>query len=232
VPLSEELVARARKFDRKAVEAVLVAYHPVVYRIAAALSGRRGLAESIARRVLYRSLAHVGSWKDPAVPARWFHHHTVMASRRYANKPPAAADDALLPEAAPPAYPAYLKALRGLPPQQREAYVLFVGEQLDLRRTAQAMDYSTGATGTHLESARRSLRGLAGDAAALCEATFTTAYGKLTPPDASAVPAAEFAVARYVWPRRIKWVASVLFVSGTTTAIAYGAWRIYPLLDW
>jgi hypothetical protein len=35
-----------------------------------------------------------------------------------------------------------------------------------------------------------------------------------------------------VWPRRIKRAASFLFVTGSTLGIAYGVWKIYPLLDW
>ena len=56
----------------------------------------------------------------------------------------------------------FIRALRALPMQQREAFILMHGEKLDVRAIAVAMDCSVLAAGNHLNEATDRLRHLAG----------------------------------------------------------------------
>src|SRR3954454_14015086 len=133
MPIDEDVVARARKFDRAAVETILTQLFPAVHRMAYALTGRADAGSVVERFVLKRSMRVLENWKDADAPERWFYHHTVLATRRARHAPTNINDDLLLvtpddgtPDRAPPpaAYPASPRALRCLPMQQREAFIL------------------------------------------------------------------------------------------------------------
>src|SRR5437868_12181832 len=126
MPLDEELVGRARQYDRTAVEAVLTELFPAVHRMACALTGRADAGSAVERFVLKRAMRVLETWRDEAAPQRWFHHHTLLATRRARFRPAELKDDVLLAGAsergaADPAFAAVTRAMRGLPMRQREA---------------------------------------------------------------------------------------------------------------
>src|SRR3954452_18709235 len=110
-----ELLARARKLKRDAVEAVLARFYPVVYRMAAALSGRVDVARGVVRYVMKRSPRAMPGWRadDDLGPQRWFHHHTILTTRRAAKHTPELHDDVFMADASAlgPGYAAFIRAL-------------------------------------------------------------------------------------------------------------------------
>src|SRR3954468_16542633 len=96
MPIDEDVVARARRFDRAAVETILTELFPAVHRIAYALTGRPDAGSAVERFVLKRSMRVLEAWKDADAPERWFYHHTVLATRRARHAPADLNQDLLL----------------------------------------------------------------------------------------------------------------------------------------
>ena len=231
--ITDDLLARAARFDIAAVEDVLSYYRPAVHRLAAGLSGRSKSGATITRGVLLRSLNFVATWDDPAKVERWFYHQTILAARPYAERPPDAKADTLLPpgSGSDPQALAFIKALRALPHQQREAYLLSVGELLPPRSMATAMDFSLEASGNHLGNAKRTLRSIAGDHYAALELAIATAYASLTPAGDETLPLVRRTINRHVWPRRLRFVVSVVLLLAILGGIGWVVWKVYPILE-
>src|SRR3954469_16248196 len=96
MPIDEDVVARARRFDRAAVETILTELFPAVHRMAYALTGRADAGSVVERFVLKRSMRVLEAWKDQDAPERWFYHHTVLATRRARHAPVDVKDDLLV----------------------------------------------------------------------------------------------------------------------------------------
>ena len=231
--ITDELLARAARFDIAAVEDVLSHYRPAVHRLAAGLSGRAKTGAAITRQVLLQSLNFVAAWDDRAKVERWFYHHAILAARPYAERPPDPKVDTLLPAGAgnDPQALAFVKALRSLPHQQREALLLSVGEQLPPRSMATAMDFSLEASGNHLGNAKRTLRAIAGDSYLALELAVATAYASLTPAGDETLPLVRQTIKRHVWPRRLKFLASLVLLLAILVAIGWAVWKIYPRIE-
>src|SRR5688500_18917949 len=127
-----DLLARARAFDRAAVVELLGMYYAQICRMAYGLCGRPISGRDVVRFVMSRSLRVVHTWTQEGAPERWFHHHTVLASRR-AGARPSPEEDVLLSrvDRSSPAFAGYstfVRALRDLGVQQREAFLLHHGE--------------------------------------------------------------------------------------------------------
>lgn len=131
--------------------------HAQVYRIALALCGNRPTAETVVEKVLRQSAAIFKRWKTDEEASRWFLHYTVLLSR---NAKSPTGEDLLLSAATDSESAETIKALRKLPMQQREAFLLHHGEALDLRQLATAMDCSSAAAANHLVGAAKSLEQL------------------------------------------------------------------------
>ena len=223
MPLDEDIISRAARFKIDAMEQVLTYHRPAVHRLAVALTGRRAAGTAVARKVLARSLRFVHTWDAPETVERWFYHHTIQSTRPYAGDPPDPRKDVLLLPAdmADLQAIAFVKALRSLPPQQREAYLLTHGEQLPPRPVATAMDCSLDASANHLVVATRTLKEIGGADYPRLESAVATAYASLTPEGDETVSVARSAIRRHVWPRRIKSLIGIALLVGF---IAAGAW--------
>src|SRR5450432_585035 len=150
--------------------------------MAAGLTGREDVTRGVVRWVMKRSFRALPSWRNDAAPTRWFAHHTVLTARRSAKHQPEINNDLLL-NGVPnnPAYAAFIRALRSLPIQQREAFILTYGEKIDIRAVAVAMDCSTAACANHLNAATDRLRELAPDRFESQTRLLNTAYQTLNP---------------------------------------------------
>jgi DNA-directed RNA polymerase specialized sigma24 family protein len=234
VPLDEALLARAAAFKIPAIEAVLTHYRPAVHRVAVALTGRHREGAAITRAVLMQAVRFARTWDDPAKVERWFYHHTIQSTRPFADRPPEPLKDALLPDGAAsgPQAIAFVRALRSLPAQQREAFLLTHGEQLDPRPVATAMDCSLDASANHLVVATRTLKGIGGADYPRLELAVATAYASLTPAGDETLPLVRSAIRRSVWPPRIKRLVSALVMLVFLGALACAAWKVYPMIDW
>lgn len=228
MPVAEELVRRAQNYDRQAMESILADAYPSVYRMAHALTGRPGAARQVLHDVIRRSLHVLPNWRAGTAPENWYYHHTLLAARDFSARPPGPRDDLLVTAAAEaahdPHYIGFVRALRNLPPQQSEAFILHHGEKLNDRLLGVAMDCSTGAARTHLEAARGALAAVSGAGFDVLTSTLSRAYQSLTPPPAAIAPIARKYVGRTLRPRRLKRLlrfALLLVLLGG----AYIAWR-------
>ena len=231
MPVTEDTLTRARKHDRRAMEAVLADAYPLVFRLAHGLTGRPGAARQVVHDVLRRSLRVMPKWRAGVTPENWFYHHTVITSRAAAAAPPEPHEDVLVRNAPPPAgqnpaYVAFVRALRQLPPQQAEAFILQHGEKLNTRLLGVAMDCSQDAAAKHLEAANSTLAEVAGGTAGVSAfaATVERAYGTAAPPQQAIQPAARKYVTRHLRPRRLKRVLVLLLIIALAAAGLY-AWQ-------
>jgi DNA-directed RNA polymerase specialized sigma24 family protein len=153
----------ARSLDRDAVETLLRAFYPQIYRIAMALCGRATSAKLVVTTVMQQSIKTIPWWHNETEASNWFLHHTVLNCREFTGTPPDPSEDCLIlsVKTPTPEHIAFVKALRDLPPQQCEAFLLLRAEKLDPRRVAVAMDCSTGAAANHLIAATKSLTAIA-----------------------------------------------------------------------
>ena len=228
MPLPDDVVQRAKDYDRRAMEQVLAESYPAVYRMAHALTGHTGTARKVLHEVLRRSLLVLPNWRAGTAPENWFYHHTLLSARELTTRPPDPRDDLLVAAAADasadPAYIGFVRALRNLPPQQAESFLLHHGEKLNTRLLGVAMDCSAGAAGTHLDAARQALAAVSGAGIDVLTNTLARAYHALTPPPAAVAPVARQYVKRTLRPRRLRRLVRVLFVVGLVFA-AYFAWQ-------
>jgi DNA-directed RNA polymerase specialized sigma24 family protein len=222
---SPRLQPLVRPDDRAAIVALLTSYYPRIFRIAVALCGDPAIAQSITRTILRQSFRAFPRWSAESDAARWFAHHTVLAVR-LREVETRSRNDPLLRLTSDPTFIAIITALRALPAQQREAFLLHHGEGFDLRHMATAMDCSSEAAVNHLLAAVDTLRPLA--AGQLDE--FTTALPKLLsqllPPADKITLEIQSTTRRHLWPRRLKrWVGWPV----TLIAIAWVAWSLWKV---
>ena len=236
MPVPDDVLDRARRLDPSAAEAVLADAYPSVRRIALALVGRPATAGRVVEEVLDRGLRVLPSWRAGATPENWFYHHTVLTAREAAaaaGEQPDPRQDPLVtaadaPAAADPAYVAFVRAVRGLPPQQAEAFLLNHGERLNERLLGVAMDCSARAAENHLRAAHDALSAVAGPDGERHTATLTRAYAALGPAPADVAGAVRPPVRRVVRARRFRRIVRALvtlFVLGLAAAGAYAAWH-------
>jgi DNA-directed RNA polymerase specialized sigma24 family protein len=233
--VESELLPRVRKLKRDAVEQVMGMFYPVVYRMAAALSGRVDVARGVVRFVMKRSPRAMPGWRDDLAPQRWFHHHTILTTRRAAAKqhPPELYDDVFMtgPGALGPGYAAFVRALRVLPIQQREAFILSHGESLNARFLAVAMDCSVIAATQHLQAGNNALLAIAGKDFEPFTHEIVERYKQLTPSEDLSIPHVKTIVRRWVWPRRV-WAFIRLLIVFAVIAGAILFWKkIVPMLE-
>lgn len=226
--VAEEVVRRAQGYDRRAMETVVAEAYPAVYRMAHALTGRKGAAKQVLHDVLRRSLRVLPNWRAGAVPENWFYHHTLLASREFLSRPPDPREDLLVvmagDAAKDPLYIGFVRAIRNLPVQQAEAFILHHGEKLNDRLLGVAMDCSTGAAHTHLEAARSALAAVSGGGFTVLTATLARAYQGLTPAATAVAPAARKYVSRSLRPRRLRRLLRLALLIALLAA-GYFAWR-------
>src|SRR4051794_6984610 len=131
MPVDEKVFERAIEYDRAAIEALLAGMYPQGHPMARALSGRGDVARGVERFVMLQAFSQLGLWRGADAAERWFIHHTLLTSRRAARHPADIAGDLLAVNAESPdaQYLAFLRALRKLPFQQREALLLYYGEK-------------------------------------------------------------------------------------------------------
>lgn len=231
MPVDQELLEQAQRLSRPAVEALLECVYPAVHRMAHGLSGRADVARGIIRFVVGHSVRQIPLWKDADAPYRWFYHHTVLTARRASRHQPTAQDDILLGESPDADYLAFVRAIRVLPIQQREAFILHHGENMGLRYLAIAMDCSTRAAELHLEAAEQALRAIAGRQFNEMSTRLAEVYAALAPTEDVVRPEVKLIVARSLWPRWLVRAVKWLIVLAVISALAWAAWQVRWALD-
>jgi DNA-directed RNA polymerase specialized sigma24 family protein len=234
MPLSPELLERAKSGRRQAAVAVIAEYYPRIQRIAYALSGREELGKKIVRQIVRQSLGAMRGWKNTSDPMRWFVHHTVLESRQKSRVEMDLAVDPLIRgvETNSAYYPAFIRAVRTLPMQQREAYLLHHGERLDARGLAIAMDCSRDAAENHLREATNALTAYGGDFFPTFTAHLTQTYDRLSPEDELIVPAVQTAMRRRISPRGVLNFSLTTLKLLVIGSVIFLGWKIVPMLKW
>lgn len=225
--VSDETLAAVRRSDRDAIETVINDCFPAVHRVAHALTGDPVIAGRVVRFVLRRGVSVMPRWRQGLIPENWFYHHTLLTLRRI-NVPAPTPERDLLVIAGPsadPAYVAFVRALRGLPNQQVEAYLLHHGEKLNERLLGVAMDLSTGAAGAHLAAATLTLHTMAGENYPALAATFEKAYASLTPPETIVRTTSRSEIRSILWRKLIRRVVRRLVLLAVLGGLAYAGWR-------
>jgi DNA-directed RNA polymerase specialized sigma24 family protein len=214
------------------VEALLRAHYPRVCRIASALCGRKSASQHVVRAVMKLSIHFLIDWENARDAENWFEHHTVLASRLEEPSPVLPQEDCLVQHANGPSpeYVAFVKALRNLTAQQREAFILVRCEQLDPRKVAVAMDCSTAAAANHLIAANQFLSKIVGNHFDALTEKLTGVYASLTPPEKLIVGPISAAVRRATakrWRKRILRILSLIVLG----LLAWTVWRISRMIE-
>jgi DNA-directed RNA polymerase specialized sigma24 family protein len=235
VPITDDIMARARRSDRSAVEAVLIDSYPAVYRMSHGLTGDARAGGIVARHVLRRAVHVMPRWRKGITPENWFYHHTLIVAREVAKTAPPPEHD-LLVTAGPvghPAYVAFVHALRGLPRQQLEAFLLNHGEKLNSRILGVAMDCSSSAAANHLAAATAALETIAGESFPSLVAAREKTYISLSPPERAVRAAVAAQAATALWRARIRRWFRRLIQLAILALIGYAVWRWHAqLLQW
>jgi len=228
--LDPDLVYDASHGNATALTAVLCACYPTMARVAVAVSGDTARGLLLVKELVGRSMSAAPKWQDESAPSRWFMHHTILSIREH---PVLTRKDPLLQFAAGKELPytAFLRALRKLPPQQIEAFILTHGEGLDERQLAIAMDCSTTAAANHLSAASDALRSVTAGTFDDRMAEFKNAYNNLTP-DAGQVQAyigsrVRGYTAAKATGRTLKWLGYTCVFA----VIAYALWRAFQYMS-
>ena len=228
-----QLLERARNYEQAAVEELFQIYYPQVVRMAHGLSGRGDVAAGIVRFVMKRASHVLPKWRDEGEPQRWFSHHTVLTTRRAQKHAPELKKDLFvtMAQTGDAEYAAFVRALRSLPMQQREAFVLHHGERMNERYLAVAMDCSVEAARNHLHAAQDALRALAGPAYDAYVEELARTYAGMSPAQEIVLPNVRKQVRLYIWPRRIARMIKVVIILLTLAAAAWAAWQIWPMIE-
>jgi DNA-directed RNA polymerase specialized sigma24 family protein len=206
--------------------------YPVVHRIALALGGREDVAEQTVRFVLRQAVGQFPRFRDVDSAERWMYHFTVLSARRSAGAEVDPRSDVLVKHAldVDAGYVAFVRGLRSLPFQQREAFVLQHGEKLNERFLAVAMDCSTKAAEQHLAAATSAMRALAGPHYPVMVRRLEEAHARLSPAEARVRPVVAGIVAKALWPKRLIRTIKLLVTLAVLAAAAYLAWNHWPFL--
>jgi DNA-directed RNA polymerase specialized sigma24 family protein len=229
--LVEQALPRARKLKVDAVETVLRAHYPRVCRIAMALCAREKSAKAAIRSVLRQSFKPMRFWANESEAANWFLHHTVLTAREHVGLLPDPGEDCLVEILKKPSteHIAFMRALRQLTEQQREAFLLFRAEHLDPRRVGVAMDCSTGAADTHRIAAENALSTVAGKTYDARVAEVMRVYATLTPPEDLVIGDVSSALGKVNGSRFTRTVRFIfqLIILG---AIGWFVWRLSQMI--
>jgi DNA-directed RNA polymerase specialized sigma24 family protein len=236
MPVSDELLERALRLEPAAVEELLTEVYPSVRRMAVALVGREDVGGRVVRGVMNRGLRVLPTWRAGLLPENWFYHHTVLSAREAeaaVGAPREPQQDPLVTHAPPPGptdsgYVAFVRAVRRLPQQQTEAFVLYHGEHLNPRLLGVAMDCSSQAAENHLRAATEALAAMSGGPVEPHAATLAHAYDALSPSAAEPVkvirPQVRRAVRARLFRRFVRGLV-VLLILGLVAAAAWAGWH-------
>jgi DNA-directed RNA polymerase specialized sigma24 family protein len=221
--VTDELVCKARSLRKWAVLKLVAAHHPRISRIAIGICGHEKLGRATVRKVLKQSLRFMPGWETALAAEKWFFHYTILVAREKAGERVNPKHDCLVRRVDRPTtqYVAFVRAIRSLDPRQAEALMLALGERLELRQAAMAMDSSTTAVSTHMEQANKLLTPIAGREFDPLFSTLARVYASLTPPRQTIEADLAMVRRRLTW-RQIRRTVMFLLTLALLGAIALG----------
>ena len=134
---------------------------------------------------------------------------------------------------ASPAYLAFIAALRKLPAQQREAFLLHHGERLNTRLLGVAMDCSMDAATKHLAAAGATLSTIAGEQVEVMNAVLGQTYRSLSPAEEAVLPYVRQEVRAERWSRRLRRMVRRGVNLAVLATFGWAAWHWRDsLVEW
>jgi RNA polymerase sigma-70 factor (ECF subfamily) len=169
------LLDRARAGDREAFAALVEAHYAFIHRVAYRLVGHKSDAEDVAQEVCARLGRSIRTFCGDASLESWLYTLTLNAVRdmarrttREAAKAEAFGIQARIDggAAADPndRAEALWRAVRRLPPKQRDAVTLVYGEGLAHSAAAEAMGCTEATVSWHVHEARKRLKAMMAEA--------------------------------------------------------------------
>lgn len=165
-----DLLARCRKGDRRALEALVRATHRRAYRLAYRIVGDRHEAEDVVQEAYLRVFRGLGGFREEARFETWMHRIVVNAALnalrrrgRFGELTADEAPDAPVPDRAAERASDVDELERGLellPPGQRTVLLLKDVYDLSCREIGQELGIAEGAVKVRLHRARRRLKEL------------------------------------------------------------------------
>ncbi|MEM6562089.1 MAG: sigma factor-like helix-turn-helix DNA-binding protein [Planctomycetota bacterium] len=229
--LTAKDVRKAADGKPAAVAKLAGRFYPAVVRMSLGLTGRDDLGPTVARTILRRSVTAMRNWRDEHAPERWYRHHTVLEVRHALAHNIGTRRDVLLPPDADTKATAFLAAVRRLPHQQREAFLLHHAEKLGPRTLAVSMDCSVEAAGNHLHAADKSLRLITDDFETHVD-VIARQWQALTPPVPEQARIVVRQTRRALLPRRIKRVCQWILFYAFLVALAGATWWVVENVEW
>ncbi len=223
--ISPSVFTSAKKLKRPAVEALFGQVYPGVLRLARGLTGREDVADGVVRFVLLRAPRMLPNWRDPTEAQRWFMHHTVLTARRASGHEVPTHSDLLSKDQDAPTK-AFIRAIRLLPQQQKEAVLLHYGENLNSRYLGIAMDCSADAAEAHLEAGQSALKQVAGTEIDALLTRLKEAYARLMPADVEIPATARKWASKALRPKRLR---RLIWVAGTVLLVAAAIWAAWAI---
>jgi DNA-directed RNA polymerase specialized sigma24 family protein len=162
--ITDEQLLSAQAGDAGAIQLLFAQAMPSCARLATSLTGSRVQAKRVSRDLVKRAAGMVERWRDAEDASRWFMHHLILRVRHH-RRPVPIEHDMLIEDIGGPdivPYRAMITALRKLPEQQQEAFILTHAQKWNTRYCAIAMDCSNTAVETHLNEANRTIQPLLG----------------------------------------------------------------------
>lgn len=159
-----ETVASARTGNEAAVDALIAAIWPGCFRLAAMVTGDRGLAEDAAQETCVTVYRKVRSLRRADAFDAWLYRIVMRESARVRRRASRVAEqkDQMTTDDGGMALDVW-RALGELPAELREVTVLFYFQDLTGEEIAAALRVSHGAVRMRLSRARERLRVLLGD---------------------------------------------------------------------
>jgi DNA-directed RNA polymerase specialized sigma24 family protein len=207
--------------NRPAIAGLIARHLPRVRRIAVALTADRDSGESVTQAVIRAAVRKSSRWADDAEAARWFNHFTVLVARRF---PPHRAGLRM-----DTGFSSLVQTLYALPHQQREAFVLRHGEDLDLRQIATAMDCSASAASNHLVAAAEALRAVSDGRLGDFTTALPAAIAAFGPPAGDLDQWIAVQVRRSIRRKLVGSLREWVLVACVVTAMAAGGWLIWKM---
>jgi RNA polymerase sigma-70 factor (ECF subfamily) len=166
----EQLARQAAAGDREALASLLDVHYDRIHRMAWHWCGSAEAAQDVAQDVCVKLATSIGKFRADAAFATWVWRITYNAAvdhLRLANKLQATAPAEMMalvdqptgdtPEAEALTGDLWM-AVRGLPPQQRDAVLLVYAQDMSHAEAAGILDCSTNTVSWHLHEARKALK--------------------------------------------------------------------------
>jgi RNA polymerase sigma-70 factor, ECF subfamily len=116
------------------------------------------MAEDATQEAFARALARWGRLRQQRWIGGWITTTALNVARRSMRKRPSISPDVSGPDASPEELMDVHRVVRGLPPRQQEAVLLYYLADRPLSEVAEAMACREGTVKAHLDKARRSMR--------------------------------------------------------------------------